>query len=257
MTIRLSILLSLSLFFVTSSQADECDWKPLFDGKTLDGWVQRGGQDKFDVVDGCIVGTNYTGVGNGFMCTKKSYRDFELTLDFHCPDKTNSGIQIRSQIKQRKGRKDTVWGYQVEIDPSDRSWTGGIQEELGRAWLVNLKDNPEGQKAFKHNDWNHFRILAVGDRMQVWLNGVPTADLKDSRTPEGFIGLQLHWPVVKRGAKPGTQVKWKNLCIREITPVKPAPAELQTDQPETVSDDKPDESAPADEKATGQKAADE
>ncbi|MAG55233.1 MAG: hypothetical protein CMJ83_02980 [Planctomycetes bacterium] len=195
-------------------QAD--GWEDLFDGHSLDGWVQRGGQDKFEVIDGCIVGTNYVGAPNGFLCTIREFGDFELELDFHCPDKTNSGIQIRSQLKKRRGRKDTVWGYQVEIDPSDRAWTGGIQEELGRGWIANLKANPEARAAFKHDAWNHFRIIAEGNRLRTWINGVPAADLRDDRTARGFIGLQLHWPVVKRGAVPGTQLKWKNIRLREL-----------------------------------------
>lgn len=196
--------------------AVDSGWVDLFDGKTLNGWIQRGGQDKFEVIDGCIVGTNYVGPGNGFLCTVQDYSNFELELDFFCPPHTNSGIQIRSQVKKRENRKDTVWGYQIEIDPSERSWTGGFYEELGRGWIASLKDKPQARAAFKANDWNHFRIVANGNHFQVWLNGVPTCDVIDDKTAEGFIGLQLHWPVVKNGAKPGTQVKWKNIRLKEL-----------------------------------------
>ena len=62
--------------------AVDSGWVDLFDGKTLNGWIQRGGQDKFEVIDGCIVGTNYVGPGNGFLCTVQDYSNFELELDF-------------------------------------------------------------------------------------------------------------------------------------------------------------------------------
>jgi hypothetical protein len=198
------------------SHAVDSGWVDLLDGNTLNGWVKRGGQDNFKVIDGCIVGTNYVGPGNGFLCTAKDYSNFELELDFFCPPNTNSGIQIRSQVKQRENRKDTVWGYQIEIDPSERSWTGGFYEELGRGWIASLEDKPEARAAFKANDWNHLRIVANGTHFQVWLNGIPTSDVEDGETATGFIGLQLHWPVVKQGAKPGTQVKWKNIRLKEL-----------------------------------------
>jgi hypothetical protein len=214
---QLILLLLITLAFVgCSSPQGGGGWVDLFDGKTLDGWVKRGGQDKFEVIDGCIVGTNYVGPGNGFLCTVRDYSNFELELDFSCPPNTNSGIQLRSHIKKRDNQKDTVWGYQIEIDPSERAWTGGFYEERGRGWIASLKDKPEARAAFKADDWNHFRIIADGDHFRVWLNGVPTSDVKDSKTAEGFIGLQLHWPVVKRGGKPGTQVKWKNIRLKEL-----------------------------------------
>ena len=212
----LSPLLFLLLLSCSTHPQAESDWISLFDGKTLDGWVQRGGQDRFEVIDGCIVGTNRKGVGNGFLCTVEEFDDFELEVDFFCPPHTNSGIQIRSLVKKRPGRKDTVWGYQVEIDPSKRAWTGGIQEELGRGWMATLKNKPEAQAAFRVNSWNKFRIIAEGGRLQTWINGVPAADLTDNRTLCGFIGLQLHWPVIKNGQKPGTQVKWKNIRLRRL-----------------------------------------
>ncbi|MCP3920236.1 MAG: DUF1080 domain-containing protein [bacterium] len=109
-----------------------------------------------------------------------------------------------------------MWGYPVEIDPSERPWTGGIQEERGRGWLADLGDNAAARAAFEQDAWNHLRIVADGDRLRTWINSVPAADLRDDRTARGFIGLQLHWPVVKRGALPGAQVMWKNIRLREI-----------------------------------------
>ncbi len=85
-----------------------------------------------------------------------------------------------------------VHGYQVEIDPGERAWSAGIYDESRRGWLNDLKENEKARKAFKQNDWNHYRILAVGDSIKTWINGVPAADLRDSLTRTGFIGLQVH-----------------------------------------------------------------
>jgi hypothetical protein len=200
----------------------------LFDGKSLDGWVQRGGAAKYEVEDGMIVGSSVPNTDNSFLCTEKTYDDFELNLDFKVDPALNSGVQIRSEcfdepktltvksgdskktIKVNAGR---VHGYQVEIDPSDRAWSAGIYDEGRRGWLNDLKDNEPARKAFKQNDWNHFRIVAKGASIKTWINGVPAADLTDDLTPRGFIALQVHG--VGGRTKPLT-VRWKDIRIKEL-----------------------------------------
>jgi hypothetical protein len=105
-----------------------------------------------------------------------------------------------------------VHGYQVEIDPSKRGWTGGIYDESRRGWLYDLKKNEPARKAFKQNDWNKFRIECRGPSIKTWLNGVPAADLKDSLTASGFIALQVHG--VGKKAEP-MEVRFRNLRIKE------------------------------------------
>ena len=102
-------------------------WVSLFDGKTLDGWTQRGGVAKYTVEDGAIVGRTVLNTPNSFLCTNRNYADFELELEFLVDPKLNSGVQIRSNSypAYRKGR---VHGYQVEIDPSARAWSAGIYD---------------------------------------------------------------------------------------------------------------------------------
>jgi hypothetical protein len=202
----------------------EKGWVKLFNGKNLDGWVQRGGKAKYTVEDGQIVGTAVLKTSNSFLCTKKNYADFILELDFKVDPKLNSGVQIRSECfdeprtvelggKKIKIAKGRVHGYQVEIDPSARAWTGGIYDEGRRGWLNDLKNNEAARKAFKQNEWNHFRIECKGSSIKTWLNGVPAADLKDAVTPTGFIGLQVH--AVKEGNE-GIQVRFRNLRIKEL-----------------------------------------
>jgi hypothetical protein len=188
-------------------------WQELFDGKTLTGWVQRGGKALYTVEDGAIVGTAVPNTPNSFLCTEKRFSNFILELDFQVDQGLNSGVQIRSNSlpEYKNGR---VHGYQVEIDPSPRAWTGGIYDEGRRGWLNDLKNNEAARKAFKQGEWNHFRVEAIGDSIKTWLNGVPAADLKDSMTPTGFIGLQVHGTKSEKPLK----VRWRNIRIQEIGP---------------------------------------
>jgi hypothetical protein len=200
-------------------------WVDLFNGKDLDGWVQRGGKAKYRAEDKQIVGTSVPNTPNSFLCTKKDYADFILELEFKVQDGLNSGVQIRSQYveegkevesagkKIKGGPGGRVFGYQVEIDPSARAWTGGIYDEGRRGWLNDLKDNEAARKAFKAGEWNKFRIECKGDSIKTWLNGVPAADLKDSVTRSGFIGLQVHGVGKKEEA---LEVRFRNLRIKEL-----------------------------------------
>jgi len=186
-------------------------WQSLFDGKTLNGWVQRGGKAQYRVEDGAIVGRSVKGTPNSFLCTEEMFSDFVLELDFKVDPGLNSGVQIRSNSLEayKKGR---VHGYQVEIDPSNRAWTGGIYDEARRGWLYDLSVNEPARKAFKQNEWNHFRIEAVGDSIKTWLNDVPAANLVDAMTPTGFIALQVHGT----DKEEPMEVRWRNIRLQEL-----------------------------------------
>jgi Domain of Unknown Function (DUF1080) len=199
-------------------------WVSLFNGKDLGGWVQRGGKARYRVEDGQIVGSSVPNTSNSFLCTKKDYGDFILELEFKVDPGLNSGVQVRSQCfdeprtvelggKKYRIPAGRVHGYQVEIDPSGRAWTGGIYDEGRRGWLNDLKKNEPARKAFKPNEWNKFRIECRGDSIKTWLNGVRAADLKDSVTPSGFIALQVHG--VGKKQKP-LEVCFRNLRLKEL-----------------------------------------
>ena len=192
---------------------EEENWKPLFNGKNLDEWVQRGGKAKYELEDGVIIGTTAVKTPNSFLCTKKNYSDFLLEFEVKVDPGLNSGVQIRSNSEPAY-RKGVVHGYQVEIDPSPRAYSGGIYDEQGRGWLKDLKDNETGRKAFKNGEWNHYRVSAIGPEMKTWVNGVPTAELKDDVTTSGFIALQVH---ATTSTVP-MQVRWRNLRIQELAP---------------------------------------
>jgi hypothetical protein len=196
----------------TSNKNDE-PFVDLFNGKSLDGWHILGGKATYEVKDGGIVGTSVLNTSNTFLCSDKLYGDFILEVEYKVDPKLNSGIQIRTNSIPEYGN-GRVHGYQIEIDPSERAWSAGIYEEGRRGWLNNLTKNPEAQKAFKQNDWNLYRIEAIGDTLKTWINGVPAAHLIDDMTSKGFIGLQVHG-IGKDKNKEGTQVTWR--AVRIIT----------------------------------------
>ncbi len=132
----------------------------LFDGKTLDGWVQRNGTATYRVEDGCVVGKTNEGSPNSFLCTEKDYSDFELMFEVKVADELNSGVQIRSESKEayNKGR---VHGPQVEI--ATNGTAGYIYgEALDTGWLSEDRSNPAANAAFKKGQWNKYRVLCVG-----------------------------------------------------------------------------------------------
>lgn len=201
-------------------------WVDLFDGKTKQGWTQKGGVAKYDVEDGMIVGRAVLDTPNSFLCTGKEYGDFILELEFKADEGINSGIQIRSHCydkettveikgKQKAFPAGRVHGYQVEIDTSDRAWSAGIYDESRRGWLNDLKDNPEARAAFKQNEWNKYRIKWKGDSIKTWINGVPAADLKDSLTAKGFIALQVH-SIRNKTERIGKEIRWRNVRIKKL-----------------------------------------
>lgn len=207
-TIGFIVVLALS----QPAAGDEEGFVSLFNGKDLSGWRQLGGKAEYTVEDGAIVGASVPNTTNSFLCTEKNYGDFILELEFKVDPELNSGVQIRSHsLKEYKNGR--VHGYQVEIDPSPRSYSGGIYDESRRGWLFDLKENEQARKAFKPNEWNKFRIEAAGDSIKTWINGVQAADLVDSMTPEGFIGLQVHGVGDK---KEPMQVRWRNIRIKDL-----------------------------------------
>ncbi|MFC2110659.1 DUF1080 domain-containing protein [Bacteroidota bacterium] len=225
------LLNPVAIIFVTiclsnCSQKDNTPWEFLIKGNTTDGWNIKGGVATYSVTDGVVTGTTVKDTPNTFLTTNEHYGDFILELDFIVDPSMNSGVQIRSNSlpHYQDGR---VHGYQVEIDPSKRAWSAGIYDEGRRKWLNPLGDNPEAQKAFQQNKWNHYRIEAIGDTIKTWINNVPASHLIDDKTASGFIGLQVHRIHGKQ--KEGTTISWKNIKIltedlnkySKKTPLKP------------------------------------
>ena len=197
-------IFALSLSFVASAQPQ---WQSLFDGKSFDGWTKMGGDATYEIKGGAIVGTTVPDTPNTFLCTEKEYGDFILELEFKVDRNLNSGVQFRSIFKD-----GLVRGYQYEIDPSERAWTGGVYDEKRRGWIYDLEGNPKAQKAFRQGKWNKLRIEARNDLIKTWINGVPAATVVDYMTPNGFIALQVH--AVKNGER--MQIAWRNIRIMDL-----------------------------------------
>ena len=199
------------LIFITTNAQSADGWQNLFNGKDLQGWKQLNGQAKYEVMNGEIVGTTVPNEPNSFLATEQEYGNFILELELFVDTSLNSGIQIRSLSKPdyQDGR---VHGYQVEIDPSKRAWSGGLYDESRRGWLYTLELNPAAKKAFKNFQWNKYRIECIGHTIRTWVNGVPAAHVLDAETASGFIALQVHSVNEKR--KEGKKVRWRNIRIR-------------------------------------------
>jgi len=205
--------------------------KPLFDGQSLSAWQVRGGSAKYRVEDGMIIGQTAEGSPDTYLCTTRDYADFELELQVMCDVPLNSGIQIRGHVYEedtpqasdpgRTRHAGEVYGYQCKIIRQSRGAAGNFLDEARYTkWLDNLADNAAAREAFKDAQWNHYRIVARGDHIRSWVNGVPCADFHDDTDAGGFIGLQVP------GMAPGTgphEVRWKNIYLRELKRGEEAP----------------------------------
>lgn len=225
-----------------SKSVKDDGWKDLFDGKTLNGWEvinqdwdHPDSKPDFYVESNMLIcNTTLDNSGGGYLVTEKPYDNFILELDVKTDTTLNSGIQCRSrvwkrdtvttflngrgEIGQSKWRAGYVWGYQIEIDPSTRAWSGGLYEPGNRGWLVTLAGNESAQKAFNPNDWNHFKIVMDGDRIQSWVNGTLVVDTIDKMSKSGFIGLQFHG--AQNELQKNKKTMWKNIKIKELNGTK-------------------------------------
>lgn len=204
----------------------------LFDGETLNGWEQKNGTATYQVVESTIQGETAVGSPNSFLCTTEEYGDFELRFEVKVDDGLNSGVQIRSLSKPgfQQGR---VHGPQVEIESGSndggRSNSGFIYSEgTGRNWI---SPNPQRHDHFKPGDWNRFRVIAEGNRIQTWVNGNYIEDVETAAVEslKGFIGLQVH--SIGEGQGP-YKVQWRNLRIRELKADDPKVAQAMRGTPE-------------------------
>ena len=137
----------------------------LFNGKDLSGWELFEGTATYTVEDGEIVGATVPKNPNGILCTKDTFANFILELQLKVDAALNSGVQIRSRTKVVNGDRE-VYGYQIEVDPSSGAWSGGIYDSRRRGWLVDFKDKPQAQQAFKNDEWNQYKLYANADTVK-------------------------------------------------------------------------------------------
>ena len=212
-------LLLTTLLLVGLSAFSQEKWEVLFNGKNLKGFKVLNGTADYVVKDGAIMGTSKLKTPNTFLATEKMYGDFILELEYKVAEGLNSGIQFRSNClkEYNDGR---VHGYQYEIDPSARAWSGGIYDEARRGWLYTMEKNPAAKTAFKHGQWNKVRIEAIGTSIRTWLNDVPCSNLLDNMTSTGFIAFQVH--AISKPEDEGKTVQWKNIriCTQDLQKVR-------------------------------------
>jgi hypothetical protein len=222
----LASCISATLFLSQAAESGESGFSALFDGASLAGWEQHSGTAEYRVENGAIIGKTVPDTGNSFLCTSRKFANFILELEFKVDPSMNSGIQFRSNYytreteveingKKKKFPADRVHGYQYEIDPSPRAYTGGVYDEGRRGWLFDLKNNEAARKAFKQGEWNLARIECSGGSIRTFINGVPAADFSDDLTREGVIALQVHG-IGKKKEAVGKEVMWRNIRIKEL-----------------------------------------
>ncbi len=220
-----NILTTMTVLIIATTihaQTVESNGSPtsIFDGKTLTGWIQKNGKATYRVENGAIIGKTAKSSPNSFLCTEKEYGDFDLTFDVKLLNKElNSGVQIRSKTKQPRNNEKfgRVNGPQVEIEACgpNGAESGYIYGEACGGWLT-PKADLKPHKEFKDGQWNSYRILAKGPRIQTWINGKQISDLtndaKFKSHPKGFIGLQVHGV----GNNGPYEVTWRNISITEL-----------------------------------------
>jgi hypothetical protein len=200
------------LFLVSGTANAEDRENKLFDGQTLAGW--EGDEKLFRVEEGAIVGGNLKQAipHNYFLCTKEQFADFDLKLKFKIiGDATNAGVQFRSQ---RIPDHHEVRGYQADLG---EGYWGCLYDESRRNKVLARPEDEALAKALKKGEWNEYRILCRGPRIQLWINEVQTVDYTERDADiesKGIIGLQIH------GGPPG-EAWYKDITIERLETSSP------------------------------------
>ena len=177
-------------------------WEPLFNGRDLDGW--DGDPRLWRVGDGVIVGSTegVTLAANSFLITRQTFGDFHLKAQVKLRNH-NSGIQFRSEALPD-------WGVRgLQGDMAENNHWGSIYDERGKRGILVNGWKGKAEKVVQGNDWNDYEVICDGDLIQLKVNGLLTAELRDTARMSGVIALQLH-----RG--PAMEVQFRNLRIKVL-----------------------------------------
>lgn len=197
---------------------EEIPWVSLFNGTDLAGWKMVGSKGVAFVKDGEIVCRRTKGTTeHTFVTTEQKFSDFILEVDFKL-DAPGYSAGVLVRCVDANADPDTskvrLYGYQVKIDQSVRSWTGGVFDDFGGTWkwMYDLSENEPARKAFKLGEWNTFRVEAIGENIKVWLNGIPSTNLFNKKYTEGYIALKIH-ALKPEGKGEELQIYFKNIRI--------------------------------------------
>jgi hypothetical protein len=169
----------------------EPGWEPLFNGKDLTGWVARG-RAKWEVIEGAIVGSG----GMGHLYSQRTFRDLELRAMVRV--RGNSGLYFRAHPPENNPHGWPV-GYEAQIMNHPANFTTGSLYGRARAPRIITRDGA----------WFALRVRAVGDHIQIWVNGQLMVDTHDARLREGHVALQAH--------DPGSRVEFRDIYVRPLT----------------------------------------
>jgi hypothetical protein len=205
-----AVLLALSL---AAAGAYQRGAKPLFDGKSFNGW--EGNLSVFRIEDGAITGGSLKEslAHNEFLCTTEEYDDFELRLKFKLlgdPASANAGVQFRSK---RIPDHYEVIGYQADMG---QQYWGALYDESRRRKILAGPNLEELNKVLKRDDWNDYVIRAEGKRVRLSINGFQTADYTetdDGVEQRGHICLQIH-------GGPPSEARYKEITIEPLAKKK-------------------------------------
>jgi len=204
------IVLIVSPSFESPADQATKDPKPvaIFDGKTFDGW--EGDLKIFRIEDNAIVGGSLKDkvARNEFLCTRKTYGNFELRLKVKLlgGDAANAGIQFRTK---RIPDNYEVSGYQADVGVG---WWGALYDESRRNKVLTGPDQAKMKGLVKDGDWNDYVIRAEGKHIQLWLNGVKTVDYTEEDPnieTTGVVCPQIH-------AGPPSEAWYKDITIVDL-----------------------------------------
>jgi hypothetical protein len=181
----------------------------IFAGKTFNGW--EGDLKVFRIEDGAIVGGSLKDriARNEFLCTTKSYGDFELRLKVKLlgGEAANAGVQLRTK---RIPNNHEVIGYQADLG---QGYWGSLYDESRRNKTLAAPDPATIKAVVKLGEWNDYVIRAEGKRIQLWFNGVQTVDYTEQDATvdaTGVIAVQIH-------AGPPTEAWYKDITLLDLT----------------------------------------
>ncbi len=186
-------LLVFTLVLSAKSEAKE-PWISLFNGQNLGGWSIVGSDAKAWVEDSAIVCHMVCNTPeHTFVRTNGKYGDFIFETDCKLDGDFHTGILLRC-IETPDTASVSLYGYQIKIDPTPRKWTGGVFDDFGKSWhwWYTLANDEGARNAFIMNEWNHFRVEAIGKHIKVWINGIPTCNMLNSKYTNGYIAFKIH-----------------------------------------------------------------
>lgn len=226
-------LLALGAALLLASCVSTADKESLYSDPEFKDCMNVYNDGHYKIKDGVV---HLTSKKNFFFPTKKRYADFILEYEIKMPDVdeySNSGLIFRGQIKEGENGKSVI-GYQAEVDPSERGWSGGLYDQGRRAWLYPrhaTRSKPDGdfkgsqlpewteekKKVYKHLEWNKYRVECRGSDIKIFLNGTLMTHVIDTKDAEGHIAIQHHGS--KEFAKTGETknvIQFRNIVIQEL-----------------------------------------